>query len=233
MSRSHALAANILAALAIAGCAESPQNPVQVPPLQAEGPNAQLRVKMDPAHGRRWVLGWEAAVAYEDTSGRFIRRVPLTGASLSGARDTCRPDLLVSRSGAVIVSSNAEPVLWRIDPASFEVRRYDIALDSDASKDFGFSALAWDADESVLYAASAITGTLWRIDLGSAAARKIALTSPVWGACALAAFKSTAGRQTLVVSTRGGTAPRRIWLAAELDRGQVSDPGESVFGALR
>lgn len=239
MSKRYTLIANTLAALAIAGCAESPQMRVEASAsrassaAQAEGLHAAVRVKMDPAHGRRWELGWGAAFAYDAASGHFIRRIPLTGASLSGARGTCRPDLLVSRSGAVIVSSNAEPVLWRIDPAGFEVRRYDIVPDSDRSKDFGFSALAWGADEKVLYAASATTGTLWRIDLGSATASKIALTSPIWEACALSASKSTAGTQTLVVATGAGAALRRISLSSDLARGEVTGLGKRARSALR
>ena len=86
----------------------------------------------------------------------------------------------------MIVSSNAEPVLWRIDPVTFEARRYDIVPDSDRSKDFGFSALAWDANETALYAASAMTGTLWRIDLDGATATKIASSPQIRGACTLA-----------------------------------------------
>jgi len=56
--------------------------------------------------------------------------------------------------------------------------------DSDRSKDFGFSALAWDANEKVLYAASAMMGTLWRIDLDAATATKISSSPRIRGECA-------------------------------------------------
>lgn len=226
MSRLNALAAVILSSFAINGCAESQETMGKAPAARAEGLHTALRVKMDSQRGRRWELGWGAAFAYDASSGQLIRRIPLADATLAGARIFCRPDLLVSRSGAVIVSSNVEPVLWRIDPDSFEVRRYAIVLDSDLALDFGFSALAWDADEKVLYAASAIAGTLWRIDLDSATAMKIALTSPIRGACALSASKDTAGTQLLFVAMGAGEGPRHIALSSDLNRGEVTGAGE-------
>jgi len=177
------LFSNVMSALAVAGCLASPQALAQASASQ-EGLHAVVRAKSDMAHGLRWDLGWGAVLAYEEASGRFIRRISLADASFSGARGACRPGLLLSRSGAVIVSSNIEPVLWRIDPATFEVRRYDIVPDSDRSKDFGFSALAWDANEKVLYAASAMMGTLWRIDLDAATATKISSSPRIRGECA-------------------------------------------------
>jgi hypothetical protein len=177
------LFSNVMSALAVAGCLASPQALAQASTSQ-EGLHAVVRAKSDAARGLRWELGWGAVFAYEEASGRFIRRISLADASFSGARGACRPALLLSRSGAVIVSSNIEPVLWRIDPVTFEVRRYDIVPDSDRSKDFGFSALAWDANEKVLYAASAMMGTLWRIDLDAATATKISWSPRIRGECA-------------------------------------------------
>ncbi len=234
MSKRHAWVADILSGLAIAACTESPGTMGEVPASQAEGLHAAaVRVRMDSPRARRWELGWGEVFVYDVASGRFIRRIPLTGASMSGARGTCRPDLVVSRSGAVIVSSNAQPVLWRIDPASFEVRRYDIAPDSDRSKDFGFSALAWDVDEKTLYAASAVMGTLWRIDLDAATASKIELTAPIRGACTLAAPQSTAGTRTLIVATGVNASLWRVSLSPDLARGDVTGPGERTPGSSR
>ncbi|HET9469763.1 MAG TPA: hypothetical protein VFO24_01585, partial [Usitatibacter sp.] len=200
--------AGILSGLSIAGCTETQDT--MGPAARAGVPHEVVRAKSDAPRARRWELGWGAAFAYDAASGRLIRRVRLADASMSGAPGTCRPDLVVSRSGAVLVSSNAEPVLWRIDPASFEVRRYDIVADVDRDKDFGFSALAWDAGEKTLYAASAIMGTLWRIDLESRSATRVALTVPVRGACALAASEGEGGRQTLTVASGAGAPLWRV-----------------------
>lgn len=234
MSKRHAwIASSILSGLSIGGCTESPNTMAVVPAAQAEVLHEVVRVKADKPRARRWELGWGAAYAYDAANGHFIRRAPLAGASMSGATDTCRPDLIVSRSGAVIVSSNAEPVLWRIDPASFEVRRYDIVPDVDRDKDFGFSALAWSAGETTLYAASAIMGTLWRIDLESGRATKIALTTPIRGACGLAAREGTAGSTTLTVAGRGGASPWRVTLSGDGTRGEVAAPGDRPVSPLR
>src|SRR5258706_11579012 len=138
-----------------------------------------LRVKSDLSRGRRWELDWGVASAYDTASEQLIRRVRLPGANFSAARESCLPDMLLSRSGALIVSSNTLPSLWRISPSRFEVERYDIEVDGDKDKDFGFTGLAWGTDEKVLYAVGEPTGSLWRIDLVSAKASKVELAAPI------------------------------------------------------
>ena len=185
MSKSHAVIVIIAAGITLAGCLES-RDPIAEPSASTEETVRQaLRVKADLARGRRWELDWGVASAYDTASGQLIRRIRLPGANFSVARESCLPDMLLSRSGALIVSSNAQPSLWRISPSRFEVERYDIELDSDNDKDFGFTGLAWGADENVLFAVSATTGTLWRIDLVSAKASKIELSTAIRGACGL------------------------------------------------
>ena len=196
MSKYLAAMLIIPAAITLAGCSESEQ-PLAEPASVEETVRPALRVKTDLARGVRWELGWGTISAYDTASERLIRMIPLTGANLSGARESCPPDMLLSHSGAVIISSNAQPFLWRISPARFEVERYDIEVDSDKDKDFGFTGLAWGAGERSLYAVSAETGTLWRIDLLSAKASKVGQSAPLTGACgpALGAERrTTAGR---------------------------------------
>jgi hypothetical protein len=221
MSKCHAVIFAVLA-----GCSES-QAPVAEPVgARQESTHQVLRVKEDLARGRRWELGWGAAYVYDVASGQLIRRIPLPAASFAASRDTCLPDMLLSRSGALIVSSNAQPALWRISPTRFEVERFDIAVDSDKDNDFGFSGLAWDVDERVLYAASAVMGTLWRIDLESSAASKIALSSRIRGACGLAVkARSAPGHPstTLIVAIGSTSAVQRISLAPDLAKGEVTN----------
>ena len=223
MSKCHAAMFIIPAAITLAGCFEPLRTPAEPAAVEKTiGP--ALRVKADLARGRRWELGWGTAYAYDTASEELIRRVRLPGASLSGARETCLPDMLLSRSGALIVSSNAQPALWRISPARFEVERFDIEVDSDKDKDFGFTGLAWGADEKVLYAVSAVMGTLWRIDLASAKASKVELSATIRGACGIA-LAPGAGHQpvTLVVTIRSTKASQRISLSPDLARGEVSN----------
>ena len=109
----------------------------------------------------------------------------MPGAVFAGDRDSCPPDMLLSRSGAVIVSSNAHPRLWRISPAHFEVEVYDLALGSDNDKDIGFGDLEWGRSESVLLASASPAGAPWRIDLGTGVATKLATSVAARGPCAL------------------------------------------------
>ncbi|QJR11245.1 hypothetical protein DSM104443_02318 [Usitatibacter rugosus] len=142
---------------------------VSTPLLASEQP---IAVREDLARGMRWELRWGSVTAYDIASGQRLRVVALTGASLSGAHESCLPDMLLGRTGTLIVSSNAQPVLWRISPSRFEVERLEIAVDSDAEKDFGFTSLRWGENEKVIYA-GASTGTTWRIDLASGSGRKV------------------------------------------------------------
>lgn len=215
-----------VAAIVFAGCSESQVPPTGSPASRENGAHQALRVKADLARGRRWELGWGAASAYDVASGQLIRRVPLPGASFAGTPQTCLPDMLLSRSGALIVSSDAQTTVWRVSPSHFEIERYDIAVDSDKDKDFGFSGLAWGADERVLYAVSAAMGTLWRIDLMSSTASKVELSSPIHGACGLAVAASDAtGREppTLVVANGSRNSLQRIFLSSDLTRGVVGN----------
>ena len=236
MSKSHAVIAIIAAVITLTGCLESPDSLADPSASSEETVRQALRIKADLARGRRWELDWGVASAYDIASEQLIRRVRLPGASFSAARESCLPDMLLSRSGALIVSSNAQPSLWRISPSRFEVERYDIELDSDNDKDFGFTGLTWGADESTLFAVSATTGTLWRIDLVSAKASKVELSAPIRGACGLAlAPNAGVGRPstTLVVTIGSSKAAQRISLAPGLARGEVRNVRSTELAAVK
>jgi hypothetical protein len=48
----------------------------------------------------------------------------------------------VDRSGAIIISNNLPPVLWRIEPEDSTNRRYELQRDPDNGLDADFGALA-------------------------------------------------------------------------------------------
>lgn len=225
MSKCQPAVLFIAVAIAFAGCSET-RRPLAEPSASSEAaatPQA-LRVQADLPRGRRWELRWGSVAAYDAVTGQLVRIVPLPRASFAGTRETCLPDMALTRSGGVVVSSDAQPTLWRVTPSHFEVERFDIAVDSDREKDFGFSGLAWDADGKELYAVSAATGTLWRIDLESETARRIELSSPLTGACGLAFDEGAAARgeaATLVVTLGPGKAVRRILLAPDRAKATV------------
>ena len=156
------------AAIAFAGSLGSTYEVQDSPQLREERDAQALRTKIDLARGIRWEMHWDGVVARDLATGKTLRQIRLPGATFAGARDSSFPDMLLGRTGAVFVSSNVQARLWRISPARFEVEVYDIALDSDEGKDFGFDNLAWEADERVLRATSAPGGTPWRIEVRSA-----------------------------------------------------------------
>ena len=167
----------IAAFLPLAGCTEI----TEVSPA-AEAANV-VRVQNDLTHGRQWQLGW-GSVSIHDVAAEGARRtLALPGASQSGSRDSCPPDLLLSRTGVGFASSNAHPAIWRIVPDSLVVERLDIRVDADEGREFGFARLAWGPDERVMYAMSSPPGALWRIDLASATATRVQATATGMEAC--------------------------------------------------
>ena len=168
MSKSHV--ALLVFTAALAACVQSREPVAEATTAKEDADRPVLRVQVDRARGTRWELGWGTASAYDIATGQLLRNVSLEGANLSGARDVALPDMVLTRFGAVIVSSNAQPSIWRISPSRFEVERFDLEVDSDHDKDFGFTALTWSAGERELFGVSTATGSLWRIDLATSKA---------------------------------------------------------------
>jgi hypothetical protein len=137
-------------------------------------PQAKLEiVRVDAQRNRLWVLDPEALTLYDNLNGRRLRRVALPELFLVGDDHACPPDIALDAAGAVLVSSNVLPVLWRVDPQRFEVTRIELAMDADTDKDFGFTGLSFAGDD-VLIAAASTFASLWRIDIRTASATKIA-----------------------------------------------------------
>jgi len=146
-------------------------------------PEAKLQiVRVDSAHNRLWVLDHEALAIHDNTNGRRLSRIVLPEWILVGSEYGCPPDLAVDSSGAAFVSSNAVPVIWRIDPQRYEVTRIELALDSDTDKDVGFTGLSFAGDGTLL-AAGAMASSLWQIDTSAASARKLASYPSLRAAC--------------------------------------------------
>jgi hypothetical protein len=170
--------------------------------LRREGPPAGARLQIlraDVERNRLWVLEREAISLHDNTSGRRLRRIVLPDWIFVGKQYSCPPGLALDADGAAFVTSNVLPALWRIDPKQFEVTRLELALDSDADKDVGFSGLAF-AEDGTLLAAGAGAGSLWRIDTGAASARKIASYPSLRDACDPATLLRASQEQTNSVS---------------------------------
>jgi hypothetical protein len=132
-----------------------------------------LRALVDPSGTHRWELQWDSVSLYDAATSQFIRRFALGGAAQSSSRDFCPPDIVADGSGGAYVTSNVQPVLWRVQPATGLVVRHDLAVDSDGAKDFGFIALDRSADGVTLYGVSSNDGATWLLDPRARTASKI------------------------------------------------------------
>ena len=193
-----------------------------------DGIQRALRIKLDAMRDRLWLLDRGHVYIYQVATWRFVRQVALPGWTL--ALDNCLPDMAVDRSGAAFISSNVVPMLWRIDPDTFEVTVYVIELDAGQDKDSGISAITFSTDDGTLFAASASIGYLWRIDTATRMAHKVQLTYPVKGACALMIqsdrrltprSQALPHSQALFVSGGFSNGLLRIDLSPDLERGYV------------
>jgi hypothetical protein len=142
-----------------------------------------LRSRPQPERQRTWVL---------DTAGLFLEQarkprlaIKLPDWTWAGEPYACAPDIAIGPRGEGVVTSNVLPVLWKIEPETLAVSVHRLHLDADADKDVGFSALVYSERHSAYFAVSELTGSLWRIDPLLRRAHKIALSQPVYGACAV------------------------------------------------
>lgn len=170
-----------------------------------------LRTVADPARNRVWTLGNDAVYLQE---GGKQQRFELPGWMHISEEYACRPDVAVDAQGAVVVTSNAVPIMWRVDPANGQVTRHELVLDADAGKDVGFTGLTYAADQGVFFAVSATHGSLWRIDPLLRRAQKIPTSDVLRNGCGLA-VERTKTRRTVVLCVPGLPAPRRVHLTPD------------------
>ena len=170
MTKRQLAFSTLFAALVLAGWVNASAPVAEVADAAAE-PLAALRSTVDLARGVRWELHWGRVAAYDLATNRPIRAVDLPGAVLSGATGSGLPDMVLDRTGALIVSSNITTRLWRISPARFETEVYDIEAEGLGERDIGFNSLLWGRNGRELYAVAAPAGGLWRIDLAGGKAK--------------------------------------------------------------
>jgi hypothetical protein len=216
---------------AFAGCDGSPKlasaEPARVPssaapPRWHDGELPALRFQLDAARNQLWILDGAGVDVFDVTERLHKRRIAIPGWIWVDEPYSCTPDLALEPSGVALVSSNVLPTLWRIDPETFAVRRYELALDADPDKDVGFTGLAF-AEHGTLLAVSGIQGSLWRVDLWRGRAEKIELSRPVRGACGLAIRPAGRIAQPLTLCVPGVGKAWQIRLSPDLRRGYVVD----------
>ena len=151
-----------------------------------DGDQQALRVRVDTARNRLWVLGLDDVHVYDIAGRRLIRRIALPEWYVAVADLICKPDMALDRSGAVFISDNLRPTLWEIDPESFQLKRHVIRLVKRANLDTGFGGLAF-APDGTLFGLTSSAGSLWRIDIGDASAHQVEPDTFMPDACALTA----------------------------------------------
>ena len=183
-----------------------------------------LRTIRDAARNRVWVLDSEAVYLHEGTQKK---RFELPGWVHAGEPYSCAPDIAVDPQGAVVVTSNVMPVLWRIEPAKAQVTKHELTLDADAEKDVGFTGLTYAPDQGVFFGVSATYGSLWRIDPLLRRAQKIQSSAPIKDACGIT-VERVKTRRTVVLCARGGPNAGRVHLAP--DQGSAYVRSEPCLG---
>jgi hypothetical protein len=191
----------------------------------AQGEQRALRIKVDAARDRLWVLGLKHIYVYDITGKQLIRRVALPNWSVAGF--VCPPDMALDRSGSAFLASNVESTLWRIDAEDFSIKAQDITLQAEGNRGIGFGALTF-AGDGALYALTAHEGWLWRIDFAALRGNEVVLSERVLSACTLTASdqRTQGGLPSTVVlcvpAAQNNQRARQITITPDFTRGYVS-----------
>lgn len=156
-----------------------------------------LRARLDSERGRIWTLHADGVDLYDARSDQKLRSFALPEWIWAGPFSACPPDLALGGGGEVVVSSNVVPVLWRIDPASFQVSRHELTVVGHPGREVGFSGLLHSPRQGVFLGVNGPDGSMWRIDASLTRAEHIPLSSPMPRACGLSAKSGGAGKPGL------------------------------------
>lgn len=130
------------------------------------GPTPKVRVQLDAARNRVWLLTAEGLVIYEPAVPGRVLRVPLLGWQTAGRPDGCVPEFALGPGGEAVIGSDLVAVLLRVDPETLTVTRHELRLDdgSGADRDTGFAALRYDPARGAYLLASRADGSIWQVD---------------------------------------------------------------------
>ena len=134
------------------------------------GSNEALRVRLDTARNRLWVLSLDHVYVYDGAGQHLIHRIALPPWSV--ANFACDPDLALDRSGTAYISHNAEARLWQIDANSFQLKEHVLRLPNGDHREIGFGGLTF-AGDSTLFGVATSGGALWRINLADLSAYEV------------------------------------------------------------
>ena len=164
-----------------------------------------LRAELDEAGGTIWALHAGGIDVYDGTSSEKVRAIRLPGWTWASAPDVCPPDFTLTPNRHVLVTSNVLPVIWRIDPASFDVSRHEVDVEDHRDRDVGFAGLAYAALDGSVFAVGAHDGALWRIDPSLTLAQPVIASPALPRACGVAVMRDAGTNQaSLCVPTEHG-----------------------------
>ena len=170
-----------------------------------EGCDVEGASRAQPVADVDWRLTRDGVVALDAATGRVLAETRLPDWLWVGEKYACAPVLAKGPQGEAVVTSNVTTTLWRIDPRSFEASVHELAGTEEKGMEFGFSGLAWSAEQGAFFAVGTVPGSLWRIDPELRQARKIAISEPLPARCG-AAPRSVARKPGRLVSLCiGGT----------------------------
>ena len=187
------------------------------------GERRALRVKVDAARNRLWVLSLVDVFVYDIDGQQLIQRVTLPNRSVAGF--VCPPDMALDQSGAALISSNVESKLWKIDAENFSIKQHEIRLHGRESWEIGFGAITFAAD-GTLFGLTAHAGSLWRIDIAKSSANQVDLSERVLNACALVTPRQSVQstqEHGVTICAAAEKSSRSIVMSPDFTRGRVSD----------
>lgn len=205
-------------------------NPASMP----SGHRTALRLAIDEARNRLWVLDFDAAYVYGlspegSRIGPLLGRIPV-GVDSRIRKGSCFPDMVLDEAGHALVSSNLRSTLAQItlEPGPnprVSVRHIELKVtDRDRRHFTGITAMALLTEENALVVADARTGTLWRVGRESWQATRMIVPGGVEGACALLPIAKGRGEtntRRLVLSRGFGGGLQVIELPVSGDRGHL------------
>ena len=113
----------------------------------------------DNSRNRSWRLG-DRGVYLEEPERKQPLYIPLPGRVILDQTITCSSAMTLSSDGAVVVTSNVDPTLWRIDPDTLSVSSHPLRLTTYAEREVGFTGIAFSAAHRAYFAVSSIHGLL-------------------------------------------------------------------------
>lgn len=150
---------------------------------QAGDPQIPPRVVFDEARQVLWALEEGRLLRYDTRRRMLLGSLELPAFSHAAGRYACAPDMIADGAGGLLVSSNVEAALWRVEGGGRSVERIELRLDTDLDKELGFTGLVFAGHR--LFAVSSLQGSLWEIDLAARAAKKLPLPRTLRGACSV------------------------------------------------